>query len=223
MHGITAQTSFAAADTSTLAGPSTCTGMDCVMSRRHDTPTIMRSNHAFTAWVSGLAREHARALAGAARREGLSADDALDAVQEAFHTLLSLPQGRPLAENLEDARGFLVVLVRNAARNMRRRHFRARPHEDADNLALASELPTTDEVIARAEDHLTLLGCVSRLAEAQRHVVTLRMLEELSGEDTARELGLTPGHVAVLLHRAKKVLLACIDPGREPSSDISRW
>jgi DNA-directed RNA polymerase specialized sigma24 family protein len=40
--------------------------------------------------------------------------------------------------------------------------------------------------------------------------VTLRMLEELSGEVTAARLGLTPGHVAVLLHRSKRDLAACV-------------
>jgi RNA polymerase sigma-70 factor (ECF subfamily) len=36
------------------------------------------------------------------------------------------------------------------------------------------------------------------------------MLEEQSGEDVARALGITAGHVAVLLHRAKAALRACM-------------
>lgn len=169
------------------------------------------TEHAFTGWVSALARGHAHGLAAVARREGLSADDALDAVQEAFHTFLVLPQARSLSKEEEDARKLLSVLVRNAARNMRRRHFRARPHDDIDDAGVADELPTVDAILARAEDHVTLLGCVNRLGDVQRRVVTLRMLEELSGEATAKELELTPGHVAVLLHRAKRELLACVE------------
>jgi RNA polymerase sigma-70 factor (ECF subfamily) len=42
--------------------------------------------------------------------------------------------------------------------------------------------------------------------------VTLRMLEEQPGEDVAAALGITPGHVAVLLHRAKRSLRACMAP-----------
>jgi RNA polymerase sigma-70 factor (ECF subfamily) len=57
---------------------------------------------------------------------------------------------------------------------------------------------------------------VGRLAEAQRAVVTLRMLDELPGEDVARALGLAPGHVAVLLHRAKASLRDCM--GEETTS-----
>ena len=111
-----------------------------------------------------------------------------------------------------DARKYLTALVRNAARNLRRRHHRARPHlpADAEALALAAEAPSAEEQLVSVEDHVQLLGCVKQLAEAQRRVVDLRMLQEASGEEVARELGLTPGHVAVLLHRAKKELLRCM-------------
>ena len=168
----------------------------------------------FTGWVSDLAASHARPLAAVARREGLTQDDALDAVQEAFHTFLTLPQARTLVDDADGSRRLLSVLVRNAARNMRRRHFRARPHDDlSDHEGLAEESPSVDETLARAEDEVRLLGCVSKLTDLQRHVVTLRMLHELSGEATAARLGLTPGHVAVLLHRAKGALLQCVGGG----------
>lgn len=164
-----------------------------------------------TGWVCDLAARHARPLATIARREGLTADDALDAVQEAFHTLLTLPQARDLCDDPEGARRLLSVLVRNAARNMRRRHFRSRVHEDvSEHEGLADGSPTVEETLERAEEHVMLRGCVSKLNDLQRRVVTLRMLHELSGEATAARLGLTPGHVAVLLHRAKGALLQCV-------------
>lgn len=170
----------------------------------------MQSTHHFTGWVSDLASRHARDLAAVARREGLSTDDALDAVQEAFHTFLQIPKARTIVEDGDDSRKLLTVLVRNAARNMRRRHFRARPHVDVDDQPVADDLPRVDDLLAQAEDHVTLLGCVTKLGDVQQKVVTLRMLEELTGDEVARELGLTPGHVAVLLHRAKKELLRCV-------------
>jgi RNA polymerase sigma-70 factor (ECF subfamily) len=167
----------------------------------------------FTGWVSELARRHARALAAVARREGLSSDDALDAVQEAFHTFLGLPQARELADgdpDAGDAQRLLTALVRNAARNMRRRHFRARPHEALDEDRAATAARRVDDLLAEAEDHIQLTGCLFKLGDLQRRVVTLRMLEELSGAEVAAELGLTAGHVAVLLHRAKNDLLRCL-------------
>ena len=48
------------------------------------------------------------------------------------------------------------------------------------------------------------------LADVQRAVVTLRMLDDVPGEDVATSLGITPGHVAVLLHRAKETLRRCV-------------
>lgn len=83
----------------------------------------------FTRWVEELARSHTRSLALFAAREGLGADDALDAVQEAFATFLRLPQARGLSQHRDDAFALLAVIVRNAARNIRRReHSSPRPY-----------------------------------------------------------------------------------------------
>ena len=49
-----------------------------------------------------------------------------------------------------------------------------------------------------------------------QRVVRLRMLEELSGDDVARELGLRPNHVATLLYRANKELFRCVS-GSSPA------
>jgi len=172
---------------------------------------IAQAKGSFVRWVSELARVHSRGLAAAARKERLGPDDALDAVQEAFQTFLLLPQARSLVEEPKESASLLGVLVRNAARNMRRRHHRALPHDPLDDEpSLAADEVSVDEAIERAEEHVRLLGCVNRLAEMQRQVVRLRLLQELSGLETAEQLGLAPGRVAVLLHRAKKALLECL-------------
>ena len=61
-----------------------------------------------------------------------------------------------------------------------------------------------------AADAIRLRGCVKSLGDVQRAVVTLRMLDELDAPDVARTLRISPGHVAVLLHRAKANLLSCM-------------
>jgi RNA polymerase sigma-70 factor (ECF subfamily) len=173
----------------------------------------MKTN--FVGWISTLARTHARPLAAVAVREGLAQFEAVDAVQEAFSTLLSLPQARELSLDDEGAARLMAVLVRNAARNMRRRRHRARSHEPLDDATqVADDTPGVDALIAAAEEHVALLGCVNQLAELQRHVVTMRVLEELTPEDVAGTLRLTAGHVGVLLHRAKRRLLECLERGR---------
>jgi RNA polymerase sigma-70 factor (ECF subfamily) len=161
-------------------------------------------------WVGRLARDHARGLAAVARAEGLPAADALDAVQEGFHTLLARPDKDALKERPDEAARLLTAIVRNAARNQRRRHFRARPHLDADATPLPDPTPDPADQIEARETTARLGGCMAGLAEVHRHVVTLRILEEMSGAETAAALGLTPGHVAVLLHRARAALERCM-------------
>ena len=164
-------------------------------------------------WVSRLARDHARRLAAIARREGVAAADTLDVVQDAFHTLISRADAAQLRERPDDAARVLAAIVRNAARNARRRHHRARPHVELDDADLAAHEPGPHEAIDRAETAAQLVGCMAKLGDVHRHVVTLRVLEELSGEEAAQALGLSAGHVAVLLHRARKQLEQCMTTG----------
>ncbi len=161
--------------------------------------------------VAELLRTQRGQLAALARAEGASAEDAVDCVQEAVCTLLTT--GRNGKSPVEQGvwGGQLATMVRNAARNRRRRHDRARPHEALhDHPRMAADAMPSDELIARAEEHVRLQACVQELCEIQKAVVTLRMLEEQPGEDVARALGISAGHVAVLLHRAKHALRACM-------------
>ena len=161
-------------------------------------------------WLASLARDHAGRLAGIARHEGAGPADALDVVQDAFYTLLRRPDAAALRERPDDAARVLAAIVRNAARNLRRRHHHARPHTDLDDTPLPAIGDPPDVAIDRARELAQLDSCLSQLGDAHRIVVTLRVLEELSGGEAARALGVTPGHVAVLLHRARKQLERCM-------------
>lgn len=163
--------------------------------------------------VSELARERRAALAALARREGVTPEDAVDCVQEGLCTFLSAARRGALPQEREAWAKVLAVMVRNAARNRRRRHFRARPHRDLDGELDAPNAGGVDDLVARAEEHVRLHACVQELCEIQKSVVTLRMLEERPGEDVARALGISAGHVAVLLHRAKRALRVCMTEG----------
>jgi RNA polymerase sigma-70 factor, ECF subfamily len=161
--------------------------------------------------LEALVRAERSALAALARAEGVTPEDAVDCVQEGLCTWLTQARRGALPREPAEWGSVLAGMVRNAARNRRRRHDRARPHEDLDAHPLVgSDATLTDEVIARAEDHVRLRACVEELCEIQKAVVTLRMLEEQPGEDVAQALGISAGHVAVLLHRAKRALRACM-------------
>ncbi len=163
--------------------------------------------------LSELVRTRRAGLAALARSEGVTPEDAVDCVQEALVTFLQRDDAHSPERSEDDWGATLAVMVRNAARNRRRRHDRARPHDDLDAVgrtAANPRAPSAEEAIAWAEDHVRLRACVEELCEIQKAVVTLRMLEERPGDDVAAALGITPGHVAVLLHRAKSSLRACM-------------
>ncbi len=159
-------------------------------------------------WIGDLAREHASRLANIARREGIGGADVLDVIQDAFQTLLGRVDFDALRDRPADAARVLATITRNAARNARRRHHRAKAHEPLDGLT--ADTPSPDVVVERAEQSAQLAGCMQRLGGLHRHVVTLRVLEQLSGAEAACQLGLSVGHVAVLLHRARAELASCM-------------
>jgi len=160
-----------------------------------------------------LVPAHRRALTLVARREGVSAEDAVDCVQDALCTFLQLAQRGGLPAEQGRIPAFLAGVVRNAARNRRRRHEVARPHEE---LTASPETggPSSEELVAQAEEHVRLRACVDRLCDTQKAVVLLRLLDERPGEDVAGALGITRGYVDVLLHRAKVSLRVCMTDGR---------
>jgi RNA polymerase sigma-70 factor, ECF subfamily len=203
----------------------TFTRMDQATTERSSTPAPCgcaadSERSAFLAWVGRLVHEHRAALARIARREGLEAADAFDTVQDAFYTFIKLPQARTLVDQPDQSRNLLAALARNVARNRRRLHALARPH--VRDPAVLEKIPagvsSIEETIAAAEEHVRLAGCLRTLAEIPRAVVTLRMLDEVAGDDVARILGISSGHVAVLLHRAKASLLACMTATEDPRS-----
>jgi RNA polymerase sigma-70 factor, ECF subfamily len=168
---------------------------------------------ALDGWLTRLVHDHRTLLARVARREGLGPEDAFDVVQDAFQAFLTLSQAQRLVGDVEGSRRLLIAITRNVARNRRRLHVLARPHDDAAALAgLPATSPSADDLLVAAEEQLRLAGCLGQLAEVQRVVVSLRMLDGLAGEEVARILGLAPGHVAVLLHRAKIKLATCMAP-----------
>lgn len=164
-----------------------------------------------TTWLGELVEAHRVSLARIAASEGLRGDEALDAVQDAAMTFLSRARWLALEDRPDDAVRLLATLTRNRARNARRRHGRdAEPLEQPEALQRPAAQASLDEEIARAQQHVALTGCISTLKGTQRAVVLARLLDGASGDEVAQALGLTPGNVAVTLHRAKERLRSCV-------------
>lgn len=163
----------------------------------------------FLGWVSRLVRAHRATLLGNARRRGLSADDALDAVQDAFIVFLRLPEARAMGEDPTAALKMLTVLLRHGTMN-RRRKAQRRTRGDVE---LAAVTPCSDEstedLLARVEELARVHGCILRMAELQRRVVVLSLVDGLSHEGVAASLGISDGYARVLLHRARAHVRSC--------------
>lgn len=169
-----------------------------------------------TRWVAALIGEHRAAMVRAALDEGLSADESLDAVQEAALTVLGRQEWARLDEAPDDAARLLATVVRNHARNLRKRHWRRDVSLDALPEAAEVDLAARqlDEALEEAQAHVALTGCLATLKETQRAVVLARFFEGSSGLEVAQSLGLTAGNVAVTLHRARKQLRSCVETSR---------
>jgi RNA polymerase sigma-70 factor (ECF subfamily) len=162
-----------------------------------------------------VVRERRAELSALARREGLGPEDALDCVHDAFCTFLQISLRGGLPGDTAEHPPLLAGIVVNTARNLRRRHHLARPHRTTDAMPLGDGAPSTESLVAHAEECVRLRGCMNRLCKTQRTVVMMRLLEERPGEDVAAALGITRGYVDVLLHRAKASLLVCMTEGDE--------
>jgi RNA polymerase sigma factor (sigma-70 family) len=168
------------------------------------------ANDAFVQWVRKLATDHRIRLVRYARQAGLDGDDALDCVQEAFIGFMKLPQARGVVGSQADSLKLLSVVLRHLVLN-RRRLCRSR----AQKLAFfeldmaASDEVTAELLLVRAQEMQRLNLCAQRLPEVQKTILNLTVLQGASGRDVAEALQLSPGHVRVLLHRARDSLRAC--------------
>ncbi|WP_394851019.1 RNA polymerase sigma factor [Pendulispora rubella] len=175
-----------------------------------DPMTHASGSTSFLSWVTSLVHEHRGQLLAYARRRGLDAEDALDAVQDSFTSFLTLPEARALAREREDAIKMLTVILRHHVMNRRSkqvRHGRARILLEAQASQAKGE--DHDALVAHAEELARVQGCIVRMAKLQRNVVMLSLLDEQPHEEVAKILGISPGYVRVLVHRAREHIRLC--------------
>jgi RNA polymerase sigma-70 factor (ECF subfamily) len=163
----------------------------------------------FLAWVSELVHTHRARLLAYARKRGLDGEEALDVVQDAFVSFLRLPEAQSIARDGDESLRFLTVLVRHNTLNQRRKRSRhARAHVELGHRPSA-EAESSEELIARTEELARAHRCILRMAKLQREVILLSLLDERPHAEVAAELGVTEGHVRVLLHRAREHVRHC--------------
>ncbi len=160
-------------------------------------------------WFEGAVEENYRMLYGVAfniLRHPQSAEDATqEGVLKAFSQMNSL-------DNPQAVGGWLVRIVQNVARDMRKKHapILASAMPDGEiglerTVAAPSGLESGASLEAE-EERSELRKAVARLAPDQAAVVTMRYMEELDVVQIAERLGKNPNSVAALLHRARASL-----------------
>ncbi len=157
--------------------------------------------------------ESARLLA-VARRLGLGAADADDALQEAFVALLRL--GHTLRGDCKVSTWLYRVLIRQALRlRARQRHAADVPLE-----AVAAPGATPAEAAAAHHEQRALLAAIERLPASQRLVLVLTGIEGLANADAAAILGVPIGTLWSRLHAARTRLreLLAAAPTAEPGA-----
>lgn len=171
-----------------------------------------------------LVRTHMPALLRVARRLMRSEEDARDAVQDAFVSAF-----RSIGKFDAHARlsTWLHRIVVNASL-MRLRTQRRHPEEDIEQylprfLEDGHQVEPNENwsenaetLLERAEVQDVVRTAIGRLPDNYREVLVLRDLEELSTEETAQALGVTPNAVKVRLHRARQALRTLLDPYMRP-------
>jgi RNA polymerase sigma-70 factor (ECF subfamily) len=149
--------------------------------------------------------ESARLMA-VARRLGLGAADAEDALQEAFVALLRL--GPELRGACKLSTWLHRVLIRQALRlRSRQRHAAAVPLEE-----VAARGVSPAEAASARQQHAAVLAAIDRLPEAQRLVLVLTGIEGLAHADAAAILGVPLGTLWSRLHAARTRLRALLGP-----------
>ena len=142
-----------------------------------------------------------------------NAEDAEDAVQEAFLRVL---RHRDTLGEVRDQRVWLIRIVWNIGLD-RKRRVKTRPETD-DVAELERVLPagglSAEERAAAAQHHAYVLGLVETLPDKEREVLMLSAFEELSSVEIASVLGITESSVRSRLFRARNLMSKLLERPR---------
>lgn len=178
----------------------------------------LRANDA--AAFEELVRTQTLPLLRGARRFLRSEEDARDAVQETFIAAFKSISTFQATAQLST---WLHRILINACL-MKLRSQRRKPEEDIEALLprfkedghqvepSVAWTESADHLLERAETAELVRRAIDELPETYRVVLLLRDIEELSTEEAAEALGVTPNAIKIRLHRARQALRTLLDP-----------
>jgi RNA polymerase sigma-70 factor, ECF subfamily len=166
-----------------------------------------------------LVRENIGPMLAAARRILKNEEDAREAVQDAF-----LSAFRGIERFAGDAK--LSTWLHRIAINAALMKLRARksiqekpiddllPRFDDSGQELVANEPwseSAEELASQAEARAMVRMLIDELPDTYRVALLLRDIEELSTEEVAKQLDVTPNAVKIRIHRARQALRAQLD------------
>ena len=161
-----------------------------------------------------LVRTFGGRLLAVARRFVRNDEDAQDIVQSAY---LSAFRSLDQFEGACQLSTWLHRIVVNTAL-MKLRSRRRRPEQSIEELLPAfledghhveqfsDWSAPADQLLEMKQTRTTVRACIEQLPDNYRSVLMLRDIDELSTQETAATLGMTPTAVKVRLHRARQAL-----------------
>ena len=155
-----------------------------------------------------MVREHGPMVYGTAWRILGHAADAEDVVQDVFLQVHQLQQAHPV-------RYWVGLLRRLAACRALDRLRRRRKTVPLDGLRLAAAIDAPDAALVERETSERLRGAIGRLPRREGEAFCLRYFEDLSYQQIAEALSITPGAAAAALHKARaKLEAALVEPAK---------
>ncbi len=131
-----------------------------------------------------------------------NADDAADAVSEAFARVLVAVRAGHLDKG-GSFRSYLLTATRNAALDNIRKTSRSRPTEHDHLSEVESTSPTPSEHLSHDEEAALVAEAFRNLPERWRSILWLTEVEGVATKDAAQRLGLSPNGAAQLAVRAR--------------------
>ncbi len=180
-----------------------------------DETALLEALRAGHEWAfEAMVRHCGGRLLAVARRLTHNEEDARDVVQSAY---LSAFRALEKFDGACQLSTWLHRIVVNTAL-MRLRSLRRKPEESIEVLLPAFQADghhveqfsdwgaPADRLLEQKETRATVRACIQQLPENYREVLVLRDIEELSTQEVADALAMTPTAVKVRLHRARQAL-----------------
>jgi RNA polymerase sigma-70 factor (ECF subfamily) len=130
-----------------------------------------------------------------------NADDAQDAVHDAFATALGNPAAYDAGKG--PLKPWFLRVVRNRCIDLLRRR-RTRSARDVDELESPAKTP--EEAVAASQESSRVVRALATLPAERREIIVLRDYLDLSYAEIAGVLDIAPGTVMSRLHRARLAL-----------------